>query len=267
MPKRFVQGLQSGLTITLSATGISLARTGGWLRPRSVVLAERTWPEEDFSDPARMAPKLHAMLAEFQCQRMATRIVLSDALVRIWMVTPPQNLTRLADCMAATMLRFQALFGEPASGWEISTDIDARHPFAACAMPRALLQALIAIAAEHQLTLLEIAPQFVSGWNRYRADLGQASWFGALHDNILSIGATSRQRLKAVRIARLPDDACHDREWLFRHLKRESLRLDLPMPSRMEICGTVPAPWLLQSADGLQCTRLDAVSAVVGQRR
>jgi len=249
------------LTISLTPTGISLAQTSGWLRQRSAVLAERVWPDENFSDPQRLAAPLRAMLTEFKCEGMAARIILSDALVRMWMVTPPQNAVRLADCQAAAVLRFQALYGEPMSNWEMAADWDARQPFAACAMPRALLQELTKIAQDQHLTLLEIAPQFMAAWNRSRNVIGKTSWFGVLHDNVLSIGAISRQRLCAVRVARLPEDAGRERDWLCGHLKREALRLDLPMPSRIELSGAVPEPWLQQSADGLRCTRLDAAVA------
>ncbi len=66
----------------------------------------------------------------------------------------------------------------------------------------------------------------------------------------------SRRRLCAVRAARLPEGAGQDRAWLARHLKREALRLELPMPARLDLCGAVPEPWLQPAPDGLSCTRL-----------
>lgn len=246
------------LRIGVSAHGITLLHTGGWFKKHSTVLADRAWPEHALAAPEQMAARLRSMLTEYKCERLSATIVLSDALVRLWSVTPPQNSARLSDCQAATALRFQTLYGEPMTDWELAADWDARQPFLACAMPRPLLRTIEEVAREHQLTLLEIAPQFIAAWNRWRAEIGAASWFGVLHDEVLSIGAIHQRRLCAVRAAPLPADALDDRGWLPRHLQREALRLNLDMPAEIQLCGPIPEPWVSRAAGALRCTRLDA---------
>jgi len=247
------------LNIVLSANGIALIRNSGWFKKQHMVLAERVCAEDD------LAVQLRSMLAESKCERLPTTITLSDAMVRIWMVTPPQNTVRLSDCQAAAAARFQALYGEPMTDWELSADWDPRQPFLACALPRKLLQTLQSIAQERQLTLLEIAPQFIATWNRRHAQLAPDAWLGVLHGHVLTIGAVHQQRLCGVRVTSLTSESLNDKHWLQQHLKREALRMNLPTPSQLQLCGSAPAHWVIQTAGAegaIRCTPLE--SAAVG---
>jgi hypothetical protein len=262
MRNRIEDGMKPGaggrLRIGLSATGITLLRTSGWFNKRSSVLADLACPEQEWAAPGSLEAQLRTMLTEFKCERQPVTIVLSDPLARLWTVTPPRNAARLSDCQAAAAARFQMLYGEPMTGWELAASWNARHPFLACAIPRALLLTLQTVAREHRLTLLEIAPQFVAAYNFWRAKMRAGSWFAVLHDKVLTIGAIDQQRLRSVRAAPLPDQAWSDQGWLAQHLSREALRLNLALPSQLQVCGAVPGHWLLQAAGSVRCTRLDA---------
>jgi hypothetical protein len=163
-------------------------------------------------------------------------IVLADDLARLWQVVPPRQAGRLSDLEAAAAMRFQALYGEPAAAWTIRAGWDPVQPFLAAALPRALLGALEQGAAVRQMPLLEIVPQFVAVMNRCAGALKPGAWFGVVHDRVLTLGAGA-----TVRAVALPDDV--GAAWLAEHLAREAMRLNLPVPERVQLWGDVPSAW------------------------
>jgi hypothetical protein len=181
-------------------------------------------------------------------------IVLADDLLRLWQVTPPPGSARRSDLEAAAALRFHALYGEPAAGWKLAANWDAVRPFLAAAMPRPLLALLEQAAAEHQLDIVEIVPQFVAGLNRYRAALQDGAWCGQVHQQVLTTGVLAAGGVAAVRAAPVPEDA--GPAWLGEHIAREALRLNLPVPQRLQLWGQPPAAWSAPSGAGpIRCSQ------------
>ena len=253
MRKRF----GSALRIGLSKNGASVVHTSGWLQTRYEVVAETSISEEEGSSPEVMAMKLGALLKDANCSRLPVRIVLSDSWVRRWMVVPPQNATRLADCQAAASARFQALFGDAISEWHLAADWDARNPFLVCAIPRLLLDALQQVARDRRLVLLEIAPQFVVAWNRWRADLKEGAWFGVLHQQVLTFAVLGQNGPGVTREVVLPGEVMLHQHLMPEILAREALRLNVPVPSEIRLCGQIPAHWVMQEIRNMTFVRLD----------
>jgi hypothetical protein len=96
-------------------------------------------------------------------------------------------------------------------------------------------------AAEQQVTLVEIVPQFVAGWNQWRDQLKPGAWYGLLQQNVLTLGAIDAGQVRAVRAAALPEGASI--EWLGQHVAREALRLNLPVPERLQLSGPANPAW------------------------
>lgn len=247
----------SALRIGLSKTGVAVVRTSGWKQTRSVVVAEFDVAADEGGSHEAVLTQLGVLLKDAQCSRLPVRIVLSDSWVRRWMVIPPQNAASLADCQAAAAARFQALFGEPMSGWNMAADWDAARPFLACAIPRALLAGLQQIARDRDLVLLEVAPQFVVAWNRWRANLQEGAWFGVLHRQVLTLAVVGRNGPQATREVELPIDALRDQQRVPAILAREALRLNVPMPQEIRLCGQIPAHWAMQQTGKVSFVRLD----------
>jgi len=234
MRRRFGQRLRLGV----AASALALVQTSRWGGPAQLV------GEQSYADGGTLREALAALLGAGYGGWPLT-IVLSDELVRLWQVTPFAQTTCLADLEAAAALRFQRLYGEPAADWIVRAGWDARRPFLAAAMPRTLLAALEQGAAVHHLKLVEIVPQFVALLNRCASALGPGAWFGTVHDNVLTLGATDpgdAAALVAVRAQALP--AAASAGWLAEHLAREALRLNLAAPSRLQLWGAVPPAWL-----------------------
>ncbi|SFI21967.1 hypothetical protein SAMN04515618_1146 [Collimonas sp. OK307] len=230
--------------IGLSKTGIAVLRTGG--RRRTVVLADQALAEAAVSVPERLATQCRIILNDSACRGLPLRVTLADNWARLFVVTPPHNSARLDDCQAAASMRFQALYGTVLDEWQLEADWDARHPFLACAVPRTLICALQQIAQENQLHLVDVAPQFVRMWNRWHKTLRNGSWFGIVQDRTLVLAAIAQQRLCAVRATAVPVDG-DARSWLQQQVMREALRLNLPLPKQLQLCGDQARYWV--SAD------------------
>lgn len=214
---------------------VKASRFGG---ARADVLAELDVKGPGFD---AIGGALRQLLADAGCAKWNASVVLSDELARIWQVAPPVGAARLADLEGAAAVRFQSLYGEPASGWKLAGGWDSAKPFIACALPRQLLAMLGAVAAEQQVTLVEIAPQFVAGWNQWRDQLKPGAWYGLLQNKVLTLGAIEAGQVRAVRAAAMPEGA--GLEWLGQHVAREALRLNLPAPERLQLSGSAPATW------------------------
>jgi hypothetical protein len=253
MRNRFGKALRIGL----SKTGVTVVRTSGLLQTRSEILAELVIADKDDNTSAAVVTRLGALLGDMDCARMPADIVLSDTWVRSWMVAPPQNAASLADCRAAANARFQVLFGESMADWELQADWDARRPFLACAVPRKLLAALLQAASDNRLVLRTVAPQFVVAWNRWRASLQEGNWFGVLGREMLTCAVLGRHGPVTLREVALPDEAARDQRLFPEILAREALRLNVPMPTEIRLCGQVPADWVMPKIGNLGFVRLD----------
>lgn len=237
MRKLFGQALRIGV----SNSSLALVKTSRWRGERLAVLAEHVFLGGEVQTPQAIGIGLRQLLENAGVAGWPATIVLADELARMWQVTPPQGSSRVADLEAAAAQRFQLLYGEPASGWALSASYDARRPFLAAAVARPLLEVCQQAAAEHEMKLVEVVPQFVAGWNRWRKAIKPGAWYGQVHERVLTIGAPDDGTLAAVRAAALPEGADH--AWLREHVGREALRLNVPAPAHLHLTGRVPAAW------------------------
>lgn len=250
MRKRFGQALRVGV----APQGLALVKTSRWNGAPLEVLAEHRFDGAAQPGFEAIGAALRQLLQEAKCAGWPLTIVLADELARVWQVTPPQDSARLADLEAAAALRFQSLYGEAASNWQIAAGWDAGKPFLAAAMPRHLLSLLQHAGAEQQLALIEIVPQFIAGWNRWCGALKPDAWYGLVQQGILTLGAVDGGSVRAVRACALPDGA--SLEWLGQHVAREALRLNLAAPARLQLSGAAPAAWNNSSGGAFACSLL-----------
>lgn len=249
------------LRIGLSRTGITLLKTSGWRR-RLALVADKVFLEPMPVTPERILQRLPGILADASCANLATVIVLADDWVRFFMVAPPNNAKRLLDCQAAAHMRFQSLYDEPMNDWQLEADWQPSRPFLACAIPRALLNALHQTALQQRLTLIQIVPQFVAAFNGWRQRLKPDAWFGVVHENGLMLAANHNRHLSSVRAAAVPIGSSLQ-NWLPEHVAREALRFNLAPPTRIQLCGMLPDRWAIQTMGALQCLRLDTSHVAV----
>ncbi len=235
------KGFGQSLRIGVSPHAVALVKANRFGAARPDVIAELTLGGAGQPGFDAIGAAMRQLLADAGCAKWSATIVLADELARIWQVTPPANSARLADLEGAAALRFQSLYGEPASNWKLAAGWDAAKPFIACALPRQLLAMLAQAAAEQQVTLVEIVPQFVAGWNQWRDALKPGAWYGLVQHNVLTLGAVDAGQVRAVRAGAVPEGA--GIEWLGQHVAREALRLNLPVPERLQLSGPAPSTW------------------------
>ncbi|MET0267778.1 MAG: hypothetical protein ABW202_19460 [Duganella sp.] len=247
------------LRIGIAPHAVSLLRVSRWRGEAVTVLAEHAITPSAAHPFDAIASALRALLGEQQLAGWPAALVLADELVRLWRVTPPPGATRLDDLEAAAGLRFQALYGEAPTAWNISADWDAAQPFFAAAVPRALLASLQAVADDCKLSIVGIEPHCIAAWNRWRRDIKPGAWFALVHEQLLTLAPLDAGGLRAVRTLPLPPSADADPAWLTQTLRREALLLDMAAPTLLQACGALPPGWA-RTADApglIACEALD----------
>ncbi|GGC83340.1 hypothetical protein [Undibacterium terreum] len=246
------------LRIGVSQQGIGVLHTTGW-RSRTSILLDQRFDIEAAASPLELLSRCQVAIGSIKLSGMPATVVLSDDFARLFMVAPPQNVISLQDCKAAAAMRFQSLYGESMASWQLAADWNASRPFLACCLPHPLLSALQQFARESRFQLISVQPQFVASLNGWRHRLHKDDWFGQLHNRVLSLGATVNRKLHAIRATNIPDDA-QGNDWLQQHVAREALRLNLPVPRRLQLCGEIDklalSPTEAKGTDALICSAL-----------
>ncbi|MFM0340706.1 hypothetical protein [Paraburkholderia fungorum] len=221
----------------------------GASRKSTPILAERPVRELGAAAPATadiLVTQIAAALDEAGGNRLPVYATLGDALVRYFIVTPPGNSARLQDLRAAAAVRFQVLYGESITSWQIVADWQATAPFLACAVPQRLCTALELAVATQRGTLVSVVPDFVAAWNRSRRHLGADVWLATLSDGALTLGLvvanTGKPRLAAVRTLVLPD-AAPSLDWLREQVARAALLDNVPAPAVLYVHGPQIDGW------------------------
>jgi Tfp pilus assembly protein PilN len=231
------------LRIGVASDGVAVARTGTWGSRRAQLIAERRIAPTGLLDEILAA--LRELLAAAPPGGANVSIVLADELVRMWPVAPPPACARMSDLRAAAAMRFQALFGSPPAGWRIAADWDAAKPFLAVAVREELVAQIEKIVCEERGHVVEVVPQFVVSLRRWRALRRPGAWLGVVQSHVLTLALFDGADLAAVCSTAVPQGA--GREWLDSHVARESLRLGLQRPERVQLLGPAPKSWASQA--------------------
>lgn len=259
MLDRFTQPLRIGV----AADGLALVQASRGFQRKLGLLAEARFDPAEGA--AALGNGLRRLLSGAPAAGRSVTVVLADELARIWQVAPPQGASRMADLEAGAALRFQALFGTPAAGWQISADWDADRPFLAAALPAPLLATLGQSAAEHRFHLVEVVPQFVAALNGWRKLRRPNAWFAQVAGAVLTLAVFDRGALAAVRTAVIP--ASGGRAWLDAHIAREALLTGAAEPALVQVCGAggreFAGAWAgTPGAGGFACMLLDGEAGV-----
>jgi len=242
-----IDGWRGEWRVGVTAQAVVLLRTDGWPGRRTRVVAAEALRADEA--PATLLARLWSA-----CDGgpKAARLLLAEPGSRLWMVVPPGNASQIADCQAAAAARFEALYGEPAAGWQIAADWHASRPFLAAALQRPLWAALQQVAADSGRVWVEAVPPLVAAWNAGRRQLRDGTWLGVFQAEVLMLAAVQDGHLRAVRRI---DRSQQPTDGLSLLLEREALRLGLPAPTELQWCGELP-PGL--DAPAWAATRLDA---------
>ncbi|GAB2895815.1 hypothetical protein GCM10027093_34310 [Paraburkholderia jirisanensis] len=224
----------------------------GAARKAAPHVAQRLLPDFATAAADELAAHLAATLDEVGGKGLPVYATFDDELVRYFIVTPPQNGARMQDLRAAAGVRFQMLYGEPASAWHIAADWQAGGPFVACAIAPRLHTALQLAVKTQRGCLVAVAPNFVAAWNRWHRRLGSDAWLATLQCRTLTVGlvtgAARRARIGAVRTLALPDER-PPLVWLREQLERAALLDNVAPPAVLHVHGPQIAAWQQAATD------------------
>jgi hypothetical protein len=236
--------LRGHCRLGLSREAVSVLRLGA-ARKSAPCVAERPLTDIAAATPDALAAQIAAALDEAGAGGVPLYATFGDDLVRYFIVTPPGNAARIQDLRAAAAVRFQMLYGEPASAWQLVADWHATAPFLACAVPQRLNTALQLAVKMQRGYLVSVTPNFVAAWNRWRRHLAADAWLATLHERALTLGLVAgakKPRLAAVRTLLLPEDT-PPIAWLREQVARAALLDNLPAPSALHLHGPRLEAW------------------------
>ena len=236
--------LMTTMELGVATTGIAVATRRPWGIKANTLLASQEFTDE----PGQLLSNLTTVLHDAAWKKKSIAVVLGDALVRLFMVNPPENARSPRDLQLAASLRFQALYGEAPEQWRVCAAWSAHRRFLACALPSDFQINLHAACAQHALLITALQPHFVAAWNFWRDQLQENTWFGVFHEDLLSVGIVTAAGLVDVRRLAVSAQARLDPGWPTEMLERESLRAGLALPSGIGCCGSIPPAWLEQVA-------------------
>ncbi|WP_206171224.1 hypothetical protein [Trinickia terrae] len=237
--------------LDLARRAVSVHRVGGSGKLAAPRVAELPLPERlerPGAAPDELAALIASALDAAGGARLPVHATFGDDLVRYFIVTPPSNAARMQDLRAAANVRFQALYGEPASAWQLVADWQAGTPFLACAVPASFHRALQLAVKAQRGCLVSATPNFVAAWNRWRRQLGADAWLATLDSGVLTLGlvagsaGAARPRLAAVRTLALPGEL-PTAAWLREQVARIALLDNVPAPSVLHLDGRQPDAW------------------------
>ncbi|MFP5392062.1 MAG: hypothetical protein ACLGI6_11060 [Gammaproteobacteria bacterium] len=175
-------------------------------------------------------PAVGAELARLLPAASRIDAVVADVWVRYFLLQRPDGVETVRDARLLLQARFESLYGASAADWVLQADWQSEGPMLACALPRALAQALA------PFRLARLQPLALHTWNRVAPKLGPSGAWCAQADGQLNLMSWQDGTLRVVRQQRGTDaDAL---------LALELARLDLPLPTARYWTGAqAPAGW------------------------
>lgn len=163
-------------------------------------------------------------------------VVLADRFVRYALLPWSDTLKTHEQWLGLARHRFSAIYGPVAADWEIKFAATApAGPRVACAADRALIEALGARAAVHEVRIVSVVPFLVTAFNRVRDMTGGSCWLVVEEPGRLTLALFLKGVWVAIRSRRA------DERWrrvLPEILSREGAFLGLEEPcTRVIVCA------------------------------
>lgn len=167
--------LPEWLRIMLAPSGIRLVREGGWPKRRGIDRAVLPCSRSEGALWQGGVATLQAALAEPRWQGAPLMLLLSDRLLRYQLLPWQAELGSLSERQGYARFHFRQVYGPLVDEWEIRVDDPLPGtPMLACAIDRALLEALEMLAKDAGTRIAVIEPGFAAVFNRMRRTLAMA---------------------------------------------------------------------------------------------
>jgi len=232
--------LGQGFALSLGPQGAQLALRSGLWRPRFQLLGSMVW--ETHANDAQRSAALDALLLRRTVTGSTLDVLVADVWAPSASVQPPVNGGALEDLQAAVALRLRAVT-DAATGWEAASEPRVSGRFIASALRTGLLDVLLDQCQRHGLQLVSVQPLFAAVWNHWRASLASGQWLGICGAGVLTLCVAPKHHMEQLRRLDFATQDAQDPHWPVDAAQRECLRLGLPLPATLALCGAVPLPW------------------------
>lgn len=186
------------LYVGLEPDRASVVCLAGLRKPR--VLADTSIPFALDPRAPLLGPLIEA-LADPAFKASEIHLTLADTLVRYFVTEAKLGVRSRAELEETIAAHFEEQFGLPAGDWMISADLEpGADAYLACAVPRALVEALRGACAGARLRVAGMTPYAVSEMNRWHRRLpGRDFWFAAAAPRSLTLGYRARTGWRGMR--------------------------------------------------------------------
>lgn len=227
-------------SLSLGPQGAQLALRSGLWRPRYRVLGALAWPAQ--ASDAQRGDVLDELLMRHTTAGGTLKVLVDDLWVPTTSVQPPVNASTLADLKAAAALRLRTVT-DAAAGWETASEPRVAGRFVASALRSGLLDLLREQSQRYGLQLVSVQPLFAAVWNHWHAALAPGQWLGICSAGALTLCIAPSRHVEQLRRLEFVPSNAQEPNWLGDAVQREALRLGVPAPSAVGLCGAVPLAW------------------------
>jgi hypothetical protein len=224
------------LDVFLSRERVETRRRGGFTRRPGGEAASHPI-QLDAADAVREAWRAPlARLASLSLgEGLDLSIILSSCFSRFQLLPWMEAVQTAEEAKAYAGIHFRQVYGVAAESWEIMvSEAPPGQASLACAVDRALLEALQALAVDKAWRLVSVQPAFALAWNRWRSRLdGQGGFLAMAEDATLCVASLSGGQWRSVRTRHLAGSSLSDA--LAALLAEQAMAGDLP-PSGARRC-------------------------------
>ena len=135
---------------------------------------------------------LGAELVQLAPKPGALSVRVANCWTRLFLFDPPAGVTGLRECRMLLDARFESLYG-PGADWLVQADWQAGRAMLACAMPRALHQALAPLAPAR------LAPALLDDWNAHCSALPDTAAWCTAGDGVVNLLYWEEGAMRLVR--------------------------------------------------------------------
>jgi hypothetical protein len=172
-------------------------REGGWrLHRGELTLAEGELPRANDHDA--LVAAVQAIEASAEQRASLLHVTVPDRWVQSFDVSPPREVSGLAELQQFAEVRRNTLFGGPDESRKAVANWRAAEPFVAVAMPGALVDALHALCRRQGWRLASVLPRWADAISR-RSRRDNSSWLAVADGSVVTLVHHRAGRAKWVR--------------------------------------------------------------------
>ena len=227
-------------SLSLGPQGAQLALRSGMWRPRYRLLGSLAWSAQ--ASDAQRGDVLDELLMRHTTAGGALKVLVDDLWVPSTSVQPPVNASTLADLKAAVALRLHTVT-DAATGWETASEPRFAGRFVASALRSGLLDLLREQSQRYGLHLVSVQPLFAAIWNHWHVAMAPGQWLGICRAGALTLCIAPNRHVEQLRRLEFVPANAQEPRWPGDAVQREALRLGVPTPSALALCGAVPPVW------------------------